>query len=388
MSLLNSSNQSEQQTKKMSDSSDYKKGRKDLDLRLKLEAARAFMCQGCFIKVNLGLSEPLSKLVEKRNLVDITDIDVMAIKYNYDFCAYTVCMSCKGGQAKNLSAIRESFYLKGVMDYFGGNKGYVIFDKKPVMSHARLLASKLGITVMEGDEFTNWCKSAQISCSIDYSQFWQDQTFGHYGQQYSKIDQLQPLRSYLALDYWFFKDFRNIQNILAYTTKAADLLSKPILPVKLTVLEVMMHFALSMLDLCSYVSAAGAKDVEDHVSSYLFGSVTALKSRQDLLRKVGTLLKKVGAIENGGPQLPPLVPNYTPELIEMVYRWISKPWAAINVPQVLQTLSWNHVLADLGLLKGELEPKVTIYDDISYKYADDLSRFVSDATGVHRIQII
>lgn len=359
-----------------------------MDLPLKLAAARAFMCQGYLVRLNLDLSEPALGQLEKRLLIDITDIDVMAIKYNYDFTPYTICMSCKGGEAKNLSAIRESFYLKGVMDYFGGHRGYIVIGKKPVMSHARILATKLGITILQGGEFDDWCKSAQDSCQMDYSYFWQKQTHDKYKHEFTKIKQVETLRSYLSGDYWFYNDFRNIQNLIAHTKRVKEFLKKPSLPVRLMILEVALHFALSVLGLCGYVYGAGVKDIRDHVAAYLFGGVTSLRSRQDLYKKVDTLLKNVGVVQEDSPKLPDLLPDYTDRLIEIVYRWISKPWASIYVPQVIQLHAWSAVLSDMNSEWDKHDKIGTIYNDISLKFADDVLEFISSTTLVYRENII
>jgi hypothetical protein len=384
MSLKNSLNQSDQHNKKKKS---RQKRLSERDLPLKLGAARAFTCQDYLVKVNLGLSEPPTGQIEKQVLIDITDIDVMAIKHHDDFTPFVICMSCKGGRAKNLSAIKESFYLKGVMDYFGGNRGYVVISDKPVLSHARMLATKLDIIVLQGREFDDWCKIAQDGCEFDYSDFWKRDTFDTYIEDFTRIQQVEPLRSYLSVDYWFYKDFRNVQNIIAYTKKAKEYLTKESLPVRLVILETALHLSLSILELCRYVTSVGVKDIQNHIGAYLFGGVTFLRSRQNLYKQVDTLLKSKGMIDNGGPQLPSLLPEYTSSLVELVYRWITKPWAAIRVPQIIQFHLWRSVLSSMGI-SGKEERKDRDFDEISLKFADDLLEFIASSTDVRREHIL
>lgn len=379
MNLKNSLNQSDQRNKKKA----RQKGISEKDLPLKLAAARAFTCQDFLVKVNLGLSEPPTGQIEKQVLIDITDIDVMAIKHNHDFTPFVVCMSCKGGKSKNLSAIKESFYLKGVMDYFGGNRGYIVISEKPVLSHARMLATKFDIVLLQGKEFDDWCKIAQDGCEVDYSAFWKRDAFDRYIEKFTKIQQVEPLRSYLSVDYWFYKDFRNVQNILAYASKAKDYLNKASLPVRLVILETALHLALSILELCRYVTSVGVNDIQDHVGAYLFGGVTSLRSRQNLYKQVDTLLKNKGIINDGGPGLPGLFPEYTDSLVELVYRWIKKPWAAIGVPQILQFHLWRSVLSSMEIRDEERTNDASL-DEISLKFADDLLEFIASATNVQR----
>jgi len=383
MNLPNLSNQSDQHKTKKKASP---KKMSEKDLPLKLAAARAFMCQDYLAKINLGLSETPTGQVEKAFLSDITDIDVMAIKYHYDFTPYIVCMSCKGGRAKSLSPIKESFYLKGVMNYFGGNRGYVVFSDKPVSSHARILATKLDIVILHDQEFNDWCRIAQDSCDIDHSKLWERKAFDTYIEEFTKIQQLEPLRSYLSVDYWFYHDFRNIQNLIAHTGRVKDYLNKSSLPIRLVVLEVGLHFALSVLDLCRYVCSAGIKELKDHIAAYLFGGITSLRSRQNLYRQVEALLKNKGVVDDEGPKLPGLIPEYTDQLVELVYRWISKPWAAVNVPQVIQYFAWKSALCSIDV---NIQDNVNArFNDMSLKFADNLLEFLSYAAKIQREKIL
>lgn len=381
MNLPSSLNHSKPTSKRQSTSA---KAKADNDHPLKLSAAQAFMCQKYYVKLNLGLSEPPTGN-SKQILADITDIDVMAIKYSHDFTPFIICMSCKGGEAKALKPIKESFYLKGVMDYFGGHRGYIVFSKKQVSSHARLLASKLDIIILQGDEFDNWCKISQDSCGIDCSLFWQNESHIKYQEEFYKINQIDSLRSYLLGDYWFYRDFRNLQNIIAHTKRVKDFLGKPSLSTRIMTLEISIHFALSLLDLCNYVTSAGIKSIKENIEAYLFGGITSLRSRKDLYIKLDTFLKSKGVIQEGGVKLPSLIPEYTDQLVELVYRWISKPGVAIFVPQFLQFYAWQLIVSKNDT---ELKCKNTRYNEFTIKFADDLINFISYFTNIFRENII
>src|SRR5216684_3456969 len=77
---------------------------KDLDSSLKLQVASALSASGYYSRVNVLISATSS-----RGLADVTDIDVLAIRYDPMFKRDAVAVSCKSGGSKTLSPAREAF---------------------------------------------------------------------------------------------------------------------------------------------------------------------------------------------------------------------------------------------------------------------------------------
>src|SRR5690348_10776612 len=71
---------------------------KDLDLALKLQVASALAASGYCCRMNVLLSASGS-----RGLADVTDIDVLAIRYDLMFKRDVIAVSCKAGASKTLS---------------------------------------------------------------------------------------------------------------------------------------------------------------------------------------------------------------------------------------------------------------------------------------------
>ncbi|MGB7082862.1 MAG: hypothetical protein WBD54_14605, partial [Candidatus Acidiferrales bacterium] len=116
MSLTTSSSVSSPSDAPVESSASKSKARrqpgKDLDLALKLQVASALAASGYYSRINVLLSATSS-----RGLADVTDIDVLAIRYDPMFKRDVVAVSCKAGASKTLSPAREAFYLRGVLDY-------------------------------------------------------------------------------------------------------------------------------------------------------------------------------------------------------------------------------------------------------------------------------
>src|SRR5215475_14302822 len=82
-----------------------KGGLTDLDLGLKLDAARALASSGYYCKLNVSLSA-----IGGAGLSDVTDVDVLALNYDVAFRPTTIAISCKSGESKGLGLGREIFY--------------------------------------------------------------------------------------------------------------------------------------------------------------------------------------------------------------------------------------------------------------------------------------
>ena len=138
--------------------------------------------------------------------------------------------------------------------------------------------------------------------------------------------------------------------------------------------------------MCGHVTSGGVQNIRDHVAAYLFGGVTSLRSRKELYVKLVAFLRSHGVVQEGGPLLPDLIPEYTDQLVELVYRWISKPWASILVPQFLQFHALQILTSNTDV---ELEkPEGHSYNEIVVKFADDIINFISTTTDVYREKIV
>ena len=96
--------------------------KKDHDLPLKLRVGSTLATSGYYTRINVGLSARSA-----RGLADVTDVDVLAVRYDTSFAPSAIGVSCKSGASKALSPAREVFYLKGVLDYLGAGVGVVAF---------------------------------------------------------------------------------------------------------------------------------------------------------------------------------------------------------------------------------------------------------------------
>jgi hypothetical protein len=339
----------------------------DLDHPLKLMLASALAASGHYTRINVLLSATSS-----RGLADVTDIDVLAIRYDLMFRRDAIALSCKSGASKGLSPAREAFYLRGVLDYVDAREGVVAFLHRPLAPHLRDLGQRLGILMLTGDEVAQWCQ--QLTNGIELPGYFTESGYAEYLKSWDRLNS-NELADYLRTDYWFHFDFRNLQNIIVHLRKVSARLTGKETWQSVIAWDIAAHLCLTVLDLCRQVRMLDLSSITETTAAYLFGGAPSLKARRDLYGRVQQLLASTGVAGSGGNSLPPLEPIYSKALSELAIRFIERPHAATLIPTIIQDNLWRHVGAR-GMRPG---------DDKNFlaaeKLTQDLLDFIRAATG-------
>lgn len=307
--------------------------KKDLDFGLKLKTASALAASGYSCRLNVPLSA-----VGDVGLADVTDIDVLAIGRDLTFTPQMICVSCKAGG--KIVVAKELFYLRGVLHYIGGDEGILLLSGRDIPPHLRELAAGLSLLVLAMEEVEQW--HASLVNGVHMPGYFEDKLFEEYQKALLAIPPSQGIALFLKADYWFYRDFRNVQNLVGHLKKYATSLDGKSRLHTTQFLDVGWHFSQTVLDLCLHAQRGGIQRLPETVNSYLFGGHTSYRARKDLLSAVSQLLAKTGVAKASA--MPSLDPVYAPDLAELLLRFLERPQAAILVPLVLQDALWR----DLG----------------------------------------
>jgi hypothetical protein len=342
------------------------RAKKDQDLPAKLVIADALATNGYYVRINVGLSATTA-----RGLADVTDVDVLGMRYDITFTPSAIAVSCKSGEARSQSPAKEIFYLRGVLDYVHAHNGVVAFTKKPIPHHLRDLGRQLDILVLSRNEVDNWCES--LKNGLPAPHYFEEPRYDQYEQAWTRTQ--GGLSDYLQTDYWFHFDFRNLQNLIVHLRKLTPKLNGQEPWHAIVFLDAAAHFCLTLFDLCRQIRLLGEATVTETTAAYLFGGAPSFKARRDLYTKVQQLLSSTGVLSPAGPTLPPLEPPYAAALAELAIRCINRPQAATLIPQILQDTLWR-TLGATG---------TPPHEDTNYlaaeKLAQDLIDFLKVATG-------
>ncbi len=302
----------------------------------------------------------------------MTDVDVLAIRYDPTFSQHGISVTCKSGASKTLSPAREVFYLRGVLDYVQAKDGVAAFLQKPIAPHLRDLGRRLNILVLSGNEIEEWCRS--LTNGLPELGYFQDSAYEEYLNHWTRVTD-RGLAGYLRADYWFHFDFRNLQNLIGLMRKLSPQLTGQHDWHGLIALDAAAHLCLTLFDLCRQIRMLGLSSIAETTAAYLFGGAPSFKARRDLYARVRQLLASTGIVAPGGPSLPPLEPAYREALAELAIHFIERPHAAMVIPQVLQDNFWRLLGA-----KGA-PPREDKNDLAAEKLAQELLDFVRQATG-------
>jgi len=343
---------------------------RDHDLPIKLAVGASLATSNYYTRINVGLSATSS-----RGLGDVTDIDVLGLKYDLTFNPEVIAVSCKSGNSKSLSPAREVFYLRGVLDYVRASTGIAAFLNKPISPHLRDLGRRLNVLILSGTEIESWCRS--LTNGLPDPGYFEESGFERYLTIWANNSASTDLMAYLRTDYWFHLDFRNLQNVIGHLRKLSSKVGTSREWLEIVVLDSAAHLCLTLFDLCHQIRMMGLTSIIETTSAYLFGGTVSFKARRDLYLRVQQLLASTGVLGSGGPTLPPLEPLYTQALAELAIRFIERPHAATIIPQVMQDSIWRRLGAQ-GM--PPMDDKNSLAAE---KLAQDAIDFLDIATGAN-----
>jgi hypothetical protein len=347
------------------------------DYILKLETSQALCSAGYFVRMNVALSEPPLSVKGAQKLTDITDVDVFAVSFAMDFHPDIVCVSCKAGSSKGLSPIKETLMMAGVMQYLRAERGYAVFSDRKIDSHMYGLAQQLNIALFSLEEWRMW-KKRQVGSRVFPAHFNAD-VYVMLREMISKRNDLDGLFGYTRGEYWYYRDFRNIQNLIGVAKKYSKALSTTTIG-RYAFLDLLSLLALSVIQLCEYITFTGSSRLAETVPPYLFGGPSVYKSRKELLRRVEDMLRSRDMLDKD-QQFPSLDPPYVNELAEVVTRFVQKPIDAVRVPHHINFVAGAAAVEAVG---RTLSTPDSGESSTTQKFAFDLASLLVKTTGIDK----
>lgn len=320
----------------------------DRDLALKLRMRRTLWVQGyyCPLEVDISHYEYDQRQLRRHAL---TDIDVLGIRFDADLRAHAILVDCKSGKESEPSRI---FWLRGVMDFFEAEQG--VFVKTKVHSHARALAPRLGIRVLDEEglaRLEHILRAEKVAGAfVDETRYatmaslWGiDVPKG--GKPTAAQLRVKDVAHYLQYLYWMVDEYRNVQTVIEKLAGIASDLDPADARSKYLAYVGLQRLCLSLLRLAGDVIGRGLGDVQRQVRGYLFGGPLLLREREELLAAVEAIRQQA---KLGGDTLV-LEPPYYAELVEVVNKLIQ------YAPDASQILRLEEAVL-FGRVFGKNEP--------------------------------
>jgi hypothetical protein len=301
---------------------------RDKDAELKLRAARMLWHLGFVCPREVVISGKEIKLGALKRY-DLTDLDVVGIKFDADLSFRTVIADCKSGKS---SATNRLFWLRGVMDFFGADRGYLV--QPQIGSEVREVALRLSVSLLDRGNLEKYetdkglgntnLESLSIRGYDRERALWgPNLPKGHQPTEAEK--RLQRVYQYLSYGYWFNEEHRNVQQLLRVFGEAAAVINSHSdrERMKLLVYRGLTLWSISLLKMCGSVIATNSDEIHNEVRRYIFGGAASASERARLMRYFSTLQR----------EQVPLEPPYYDELLELAARIIKFSQFGKDIPR-------------------------------------------------------
>jgi len=309
----------------------------------------------CDMEVNM-VTQSFNQKYKKEQ---ISDIDVLGCKIENDLSIELIPVECKSGEG---GALDELLKLKGIMDYLGSHRGYLI--KTKIANNAREMGENINISTLDITEMRNLLNNLGL-LDIKNEKWIETQINNYLHEKYlfEKAAGISKAVEYLKNDYWHQKNFRNIHNIIFLASNITDSNFYLKKEGKYTLMQLSKYLSISIIRLASFVIHKNYANPLDKIREYIFGGARERREREILFDKVNQVLALPQEFE----------PKYIQEFSEVCLRFIYTPGYGKDVPKCFEYCIKAFILENAGYDKEKL---INTYNNITLKLMKDVFVFL------------
>lgn len=349
------------------------------DFELKIRLNNILWSLGCYTRLEVKLAE---YSVQRKIPMELTDLDVLAIRILPEFGIDYLVADCTTNEDAIKSPVQRVFWLKGVMDFFGASKGYLsLGTKNPIPEVQRIVAYKLGVTVLDENNLSNLEKRVVTQDALQL-QSSKPGSWLYFENNLTTLSKgMTALLNFRKHNYWINQPHQNLHALISLVTKYKKLFDEANRLQKALVLDLLTLFTLSLLQMSAYVFRINPENPEMELKAYFYGGYAEMKRRQIIVENIQKLMQNIpkqGSLFNQNRQLDP---DYLPNLFDVGFRLLNKPSDSSQILRYLQV-----VLFEKTLYRGENQNGInylqTEFSDITKKLTKDIAKFFCNATGL------
>ena len=341
----------------------------ELDLELKLRAERLLWSAGYYTRTNVKLASPAR--VRGRaspSVADLTDVDVLGIRFLEDLSATKVAVDCKAG--KNVSPIGRAFWLRGVMEHLGVRRGYVVMART-VPEHQKEAAAGLGVSLLESEKLV--VLQSRYPDLREHTRIGTREAHNYLEGNLSGVsEELSELLRYRDTTYWYLSPPRALTQAISIARRCRSAIDLSQKFHRALLLDVITLFGIALITLAGEVTKLAPSDLLEALRAYLFGGAEGITQRAQLIKQIRLLVDQLSGqqrlpIEEGAVQLDP---PYLTTLAEALTRVMARPTDAAEAARYLKVRLIHGILYQDWDLPGIIGES---YSPIRDKLATDLA---------------
>lgn len=328
---------------------------KDLDLKLMCKLLFTQMNYNSHFEIKLRTKSYINSIKSH----DISDIDVLGLRFNEDMTYYSVGAECKSGES---NALEEFFKFLGIMDYYKLDKGY--FIKSKIHQNTRQIAINKRFSCLTEAELRgillgfgiNLDKSLKIE-NVKFQRLTKALDF------FKKKN--EKLVDYISLDYWNKENWKNIHNLIHILGQSnPEIAESPNSFDKLIHYYVLEIFSIACLRNLSEAMVLNYSDIDNAIINSLYGGAESLNEKRKIHDAVNLATKESKDFS----------PVWQSDFVSICSRLSQYTLASSKIPSLIQQIRENAFYD----YKVSIEQKITRkYPDLTRKFTQDIAFFLS-----------
>lgn len=309
--------------------------------------------------------------------MELTDLDVLGIRLTDDFRIEYVIVDCKSGQ--RISTASRAFFLRGLMDYFGSERAYLVVQK-PIPMNTQIITGPFKITPVDADTLAHMEKAFDAASA---PKFLREEIIAKREelQNLSSVKGLEEALDYRKYYYWFYEDNRNLLNLPALAGRTAAKLSLKSRYHRFFIFDYLLLYTISLLRVCDYVMRSDLSQMSDVSGRYFFGGTTAMRERKAIFNILRTeIYPNLSARAKSRIRLEDLSlePKYFNAFLEVIFRLLRRPAESRELLRYIYVVS----MAQLNGRSPEYEELLGSFSEITRKLAEDVRRLFTAAADL------
>ena len=316
--------------------------------------------------------------------VDVTDIDVIGVRFASNFSPEKVICECKSGDSDG--TVDRILWLAGLSKYFAASNSMIV--RKAIPAKIKRFAQDVGIIPIDYARLIEIEKSNEIPAS-----FLGSSDYEYYESRIQKYYQNLKDDPHLSKIYWFLRSrFWYIENSaqVKQTITALKMLSANTKPeaIRWLAYEASVLFSLSLVYLCRELYPLTEKERPEYINNLLITGVGSPEYSKSVLGAAYGLIAAAERDKKGKPsrighsdiKIPP--PEYSASLTNLVERMVQRPAVSVEVPRFLDYVCFEFLFKDRQIdekIIGRLFPKETSF---IAKMSKNVAKFITENAGI------
>ena len=231
------------------------------------------------------------------DIVDVTDIDAVGIRFTPNFSPEVVVCECKSGDSNG--TVDRILWLAGLSEYFTASSSMII--RKAIPAKIKRFAQDVGITPIDYSRLMEIEKNNGIPATFlgsnDYEYY--EPRIQQYYQNFKDDPHLSKIYWFLRSRYWYSENSARVKQ----TITVLKMLSSNTKPeaIRWLAYEASILFSLSLVYLCKELFPLTEKERPEYINNLLITGVGSPEYSKKVLSATYGLIASIEKEKTGKP---------------------------------------------------------------------------------------